>query len=91
MKVYLKYSFIFDPAGGWSHSYQFENDLASYLRSCGYEAEFIQSNTKQGETMIYLDKVEPVQVEEKSQTPNQIFAKMTQRRGEDGKFKKPNT
>lgn len=61
MKVYLKYSFIFDPAGAWSTTYQFEDDLASYFRSMGYEAEVVKSSVDKSsiERIIYLDKLQP--------------------------------
>ena len=57
MKIYLKYSFIFDPRETWAYRDEFENDLAQYFRSKGLETEVVRSTdeTKE-EVMIYLKR-----------------------------------
>lgn len=94
MKVYLKYSFIFDPADAWGNIAEFDNDLLSYFRGMGFDAETIRAqNPSDGDIMIYLDKtidLAPLDTTSRRQSLPQQMAQQTLKRGFDGKFKKPN-
>ena len=72
MKIFLKYSFIFDPATTWSSKEEFNADLGQYFHSKGYQAEVIKSALEHpGELLIYLDKL-PEQ-----QLPSPVNLKLT--------------
>lgn len=97
MKVSIKYQFIFDPTDLWQHAAQFDNDLLSYFRSLGFDAEIVKSeNQVSDEIMMYLEKVElvnltPPQPPANEKTIKQSMADIQKSRGYDGKFKKPNS
>lgn len=93
MKVFLRYSFIFDPSQTWTNNYNFDNDLASYFRSMGYEAEVVKNGLERGdEVMIYLNRVEESPVPQapastKPQSVAQNLQRLRQGRTPEGKFK----
>ena len=96
MKVYLKYSFIFDPATTWNSKEQFNTDLGLYFQSKGYTAEIIKSALDNPEELlIYLDRLPEQQVPPPPTKPQDItvkkaFSDLTKGRDFKGKFTKQN-
>lgn len=76
MKVYLKYTFIFDTDSPWTHKDNFENDLSSYFISCGMEPQIVNgANEKDEEVIIYLEKTEVETLIEVKPKMDKVFTK----------------
>jgi hypothetical protein len=57
--AFLQYAFIFDPAEGWSHAYQFEKDMADFFAAHGFDAELMkQVEGSSGTKVIILKKID---------------------------------
>lgn len=41
--AFLEYGFMFDPETTFSNVYDFENKLADFFKSCGYEAQALET------------------------------------------------
>ena len=41
--AFLEYSFLFDPADGWAHLYEFEQDLSKFFNERGLEVVVIKT------------------------------------------------
>ena len=63
MKVYLKYSFIFEPPMEWRNRDDFDQDLGLYFKSKGFISEVIKTaldSEHDEERILYLTKLETV-------------------------------
>jgi len=59
--VLLDYMFLFDPANTWQHLYQFEQDLAKFFKSHGFESEIIKNVEGQtSKRLLYIRKKEEI-------------------------------
>jgi len=59
--VFLEYTFLFAPAEGWSHLYEFEHDLARFFSERGFEADIFKTIEGQGtKRILYLKRKEPI-------------------------------
>lgn len=64
--VFLEYMFVFDPAEGWAHLYEFESMFANYLKTIGFEGEVVKRvDGQSGRGMIFITKKQAILVEEK--------------------------
>jgi hypothetical protein len=89
MKIYVKYSFIFDPSELWQHISQLNNDMASFFRERGFEMEIVESaNQDNSEFMIYLRKIPELPPLAEEKTPQQILSQIEKKRDYKGKFRK---
>lgn len=77
MKVYLKYTFIFDTDGAWQRKDDFENDLFSYFLGNGLEAQVCVGATEdEEEKIVFLNKMNPIEQTPVSPVPkNPVFTK----------------
>ena len=90
MKVFVEYSFIFEPNPVWRTRGDFDLALAKAFKSMGYEAENVVSVDEERTKMVFL---KPVQVETKVQSstsPGKVINKMSAKRDFDGKYIKKN-
>ncbi len=86
MKVYIKYSFIFDPKDTWKYKDELDKDLALFFGSKGFEVEVIRSGKEdmEQEAMLYISRV-------KEEVPKEISVKqkinkLTQKRSPEGRY-----
>lgn len=90
MKVFVEYSFIFEPNPVWRTREDFDLALAKAFKSMGYEAENVVSVDEEVTKMVFLHPVKVETQVESSTTPSEILNKNSKKRGFDGKFKKDN-
>jgi len=87
MKVYIKYSFIFDPEDTWAYKEDLDKDLALFFRTKGFDAEIIKSSgDKEQEVMLYISKSEQGVPVAKEKTVKQRIAQLRQKRTPEGRF-----
>jgi len=56
--AFLEYAFMFDPETTFSNVYDFENKLAEYFKSCGYEAQVLDTVRGQmGRNVFFITKI----------------------------------
>lgn len=96
MKVYLKYSFIFDSQELWNSLTDFEIDLARFFKDKGFIAETVKSlDESNPEVIIFISKSDDLLINPQPQPPQkslkQVLNQTQQNRGWNGKFKKDNT
>ena len=85
MKVYIKYSFIFDPEDTWTYKEELDKDIASFFATKGLEVEVIKSE-KGHEAMLYISKAEEGVPTPERPTVKQKIAQLRQKRSPEGRF-----
>ena len=100
MKVYVEYAFIFDPGQLWENMRVANDDLRSFFRQKGFEAEVVESSSEDpakynNRIMIYLAKIDnpPLPsppVIDKNKTMGQILKPLRQKKDWKGKFVRDN-
>ena len=88
--VYLHYSFIFDPSETWSRISMLDSDIASWLRSKGFDAILIETPQNNVDSkMIFVKKQDmlPIPKEPKVKSVGQQIVDL--KRGlKDGRSKR---
>lgn len=70
MKVLIKYTLIFEPDDYLRKKYDVDAFIAKAFESAGYESELITTGEEiEGETMVFLNRVEVNTPEPKPKTP----------------------
>lgn len=89
MKVFLEYTFIFDPAELWRTRSAFDADLAALFKARGMQVETVESSDNDSsDRMLLISKAQDVVPHEKPKSPQEQLAKMKKKRGFDGKFER---
>lgn len=92
----LTYSFIFNPEDTWRNRAAFDKSLAEIFKSNGFNAVEVETGSQEDEfrrKVIILSPIPQDDIIEKNKEyvgMQKIKARMTKKRGFDGKFKKIN-
>lgn len=96
-RIYVDYTFIFDPKEAWEHVSVFNDDLGAFFKQKGFEGEIVEpAGEKQDKIMVYLKKIEILEPLTSNALPptdkkmSEILKPMRQKRNFEGKFVKEN-
>jgi len=84
MKVYIRYSFIFDPEDTWTYKDELDKDLVSFFGNKGLHVEVINSE-KDDEAMLYISRPK-VEVPKEGPSVKQKINQLTQKRTPEGRY-----
>jgi len=96
MNVMLNYSFIFNPEDTWRSRADFDKSLAEIFKNSGFNAVEVETGSQEDEfrrKVVILSPIPQDDITEKNKAyvgMQKIKARMTKKRGYDGKFRKIN-